>query len=100
MTARTPKVGEVWNGLTCLVDEADTNDRYVWRTANGWYLVHRSGDLTPPPEPLPELWINVYPPEAIHCHATCDSADRAASHNRIGVIHLHPDGTVEFTRTT
>ncbi len=50
----------------------------------------------------PERWVNVYPhggagvgPEdhGLTYHASREDADAAAKPRRIGVLHLHPDGT-------
>lgn len=41
---------------------------------------------------FPELWINVYA-RGLTYHTSRKDADAAAEPRRLGVLHLHPDGT-------
>lgn len=51
------------------------------------------------PTPCPELWANVYPHICAPPCSTRAEANRSAGANRIGVLHLSPNGDCEFIRT-
>lgn len=64
----------------------------VTQRSDGWRKVKA-------PTPCPEAWMNVYPISvALEC-PTRESADGHAALNRIGVLHLSPNGDCEFIRT-
>lgn len=65
---------------------------YHYRIDGDWLLV-------PEPVVYPERWFNVYADGSSAGAYSRSEADRWASNNaedRLGVIHLHPDGTVEL----
>lgn len=63
-----------------------------------WMLGPDEWDFVSKPTPLPEQWINVYPTYVIG-HPDRASAEHGASPERIAVLHVCPDSTVEVIRT-
>jgi hypothetical protein len=68
---------------------------------HGWYVVDDGDELSlysleelEKVRTFPERWINVYPQAVSEERLTRESADLAATPFRIGVIHLHSDGTL------
>lgn len=51
------------------------------------------------PTPVPERWVNIYPDRVAGAHISPADADRWDTGDRIGILHIRPDGTTEFTRT-
>lgn len=76
--------------------------RWLWVAPEGClpFTVHR-GDVrkVKTPTPCPELWANVYPHIGAPPCSTRAEALISAGADRIGVIHLSPNGDCEFIRT-
>lgn len=64
----------------------------VTQQSDGWRKVKT-------PTPCPEGWANVSADGFGPCWPTCGAADAYATPNRIGVLHLSPNGDCEFIRT-
>lgn len=98
-----PNIGDVYvtpegEPLT-LVMLADSAGNYLWTTASGIFVLRSLDGLTAPvgaTVPFPAVWININPNGTSAGWSSREEADRRAHKNRIAVLRLGTDGTLEL----